>query len=64
MATTYLADKLVQNYSTNNYIQSLLSMVDVYIVPIVNPDGYVYTHDDNGDRFWRKIDKLMLVPHM
>ena len=52
MATTYLADQLSQNYTADNFIQNLLNIVDVYIVPIVNPDGYVYSH--TTDRYWRK----------
>ena len=52
MATTYLADQLSQNYTSDNFIQNLLNIVDVYIVPIVNPDGYVYSH--TTDRYWRK----------
>ena len=52
MATTYLADQLSQNYTADSFIQNLLNIVDVYIVPIVNPDGYVYSH--TTDRYWRK----------
>ena len=52
MATTYFADQLAQEYATDNFTQTLLDIVDVYIVPIVNPDGYVYTH--TTDRYWRK----------
>jgi murein tripeptide amidase MpaA len=52
MATTYLADQLVQNYVDDDLTRSLLDLVDVYVVPIVNPDGYVYSH--TTDRYWRK----------
>lgn len=52
MATTYLADQLSQEFVTDSYISLLLDLVDVYIVPIVNPDGYVYSH--TTDRYWRK----------
>ena len=52
MATTYLADQLAQNYTTDDFTETLLSIVDVYVVPIVNPDGYVYSH--TTDRYWRK----------
>lgn len=52
MATTYLADELSQSYDSDSYINTLLNLVDIYIVPIVNPDGYVYSH--TTDRYWRK----------
>ena len=52
MATTYFADQLAQEYTSDNFTATLLDLVDVYIVPIVNPDGYVYTH--TTDRYWRK----------
>ena len=41
MATTYFADQLAQDYVADAFTQTLLDIVDVYIVPIVNPDGYV-----------------------
>ena len=52
MATTYFADQLAQQYTSDSFTESLLDLVDVYIIPIVNPDGYVYTH--TTDRYWRK----------
>ena len=52
MATTYFADQLAQNYTNDSFTETLLDIVDVYIIPIVNPDGYVYTH--TTDRYWRK----------
>lgn len=56
MASTYLADQLAQNYQNDFFTQTLLNLVDVYIIPIVNPDGYVYTH--TTDRYWRKNRQL------
>ena len=52
MATTYFADQLAQEYLSDSFTATLLDLVDVYIIPIVNPDGYVYTH--TTDRYWRK----------
>ena len=47
--TLYFLDQLITNSSVTN---ELLEKVDWVIIPIVNPDGYVYTHTE--DRFWRK----------
>ena len=52
MASIYLADKLIEEYVDNDFINILISNIDIYIIPIVNPDGYVYTH--LYDRYWRK----------
>lgn len=42
MSVLYLLHQLVENYSAN---LELLRNVDWVIVPVVNPDGYVYTHE-------------------
>ncbi len=52
MVPMYIADTLISQYGVDEEITSLLNQVDVYIVPIVNPDGYVYSWD--VDRLWRK----------
>ena len=52
MATTFLAEQLSQNYLTDDFTTTILNLVDVYIIPIVNPDGYVYSH--TSERYWRK----------
>jgi len=48
----YLADRLVRDYDTDPQVQRLGDDVIFYIVPIVNPDGYVYSW--TTDRLWRK----------
>lgn len=44
----YLINQLVENPNSTSFIKN----VDWLIVPLVNPDGYEYTH--TTDRFWRK----------
>ena len=50
------AEYLAQNYGTDPEITWLLDNRELYIVPIVNPDGFVYneTTDPNGGGMWRK----------
>lgn len=52
MATTYFADQLVHGYGSDPEITSLVDDVEIFIVPVSNPDGYRYTW--NTDRLWRK----------
>ena len=52
MVTTYLIERLAQDYINVNEIKTFLDNVDIHIIPVVNPDGYVYTWEE--DRWWRK----------
>uniref|UniRef100_A0A0K0EA06 Zinc carboxypeptidase A 1 n=1 Tax=Strongyloides stercoralis TaxID=6248 RepID=A0A0K0EA06_STRER len=45
-------DKLVKGYYDDAVIRNYLDNIDFYILPVMNPDGYVYTHTSN--RMWRK----------
>lgn len=47
---------LLENYATNPDIQATLNNTELYFVPCVNPDGYVYnqTISPNGGGMWRK----------
>ncbi|XP_048481564.1 uncharacterized protein LOC105380091 [Plutella xylostella] len=46
---TYVIDQIVRNYQT---LPSYFKNKDWYIVPVLNPDGYEYSH--TTDRMWRK----------
>jgi murein tripeptide amidase MpaA len=48
----WLADQLVRQYDTDPYLRRLVDEREWYLVPVMNPDGYVYTWD--VDRMWRK----------
>ncbi|KAI8608919.1 hypothetical protein BC830DRAFT_1233690 [Chytriomyces sp. MP71] len=43
----YVTGQLVTN-------TALLNAFTFYVLPVVNPDGYAYTRDPNGDRYHRK----------
>jgi murein tripeptide amidase MpaA len=48
----YLAKYLVENYGTDPVIRSYVDNGEIWIVPMLNPDGHQYSID--GDRWWRK----------
>ncbi len=47
---------LLENYATDPELQYILNNEELYFVPCVNPDGYVYneTTDPQGGGYWRK----------
>jgi murein tripeptide amidase MpaA len=48
----YLRD--VTNGTIDPSVRERLQSTAVVIVPVVNPDGYDFTHNPNGDRSWRQ----------
>ena len=50
---------VLENYSKDKEIRTLINSTELYIVPCVNPDGYVYnqTTNPNGGGLWRKNRK-------
>lgn len=47
---------LLENYDSNPSVQFLVNNRELFFVPVVNPDGYVYNQqtDPNGGGLWRK----------
>ncbi|CAD7080708.1 unnamed protein product [Hermetia illucens] len=45
----YFVTELLENF---NYYQNYLKGIEIGVVPVLNPDGYEYTH--TRDRLWRK----------
>ncbi len=47
---------LLENYQTNSEIKALVNNSELYFVPCVNPDGYIYNQTEfpEGGGMWRK----------
>ncbi|CAJ2510216.1 Uu.00g061160.m01.CDS01 [Anthostomella pinea] len=52
MVAEYLIYQIVIGYENDATVQSALDNYDFYVLPVVNPDGFVYTQ--TTDRLWRK----------
>ncbi len=48
----YVAKHLAENYATDSHIRNLVDRAQVWIVPLLNPDGLEYTI--HFYRYWRK----------
>ncbi|MFN4220614.1 MAG: M14 family metallopeptidase [bacterium] len=51
-----IAEKLLQDYPDNEEVKNLLDNTDLYIFPVVNPDGYEYSLKKSA--WWRKNRKV------
>lgn len=51
-----LAEFLTSQYAVNSYIKDIVDNGEIWICPVVNPDGYVYSW--NTYRLWRKNRRL------
>jgi murein tripeptide amidase MpaA len=49
---TYIGEQMLTKYGTDATVTSLMNSIEVIVVPIMNPDGYIYTWTTN--RNWRK----------
>ncbi|XP_073687608.1 carboxypeptidase A2-like [Garra rufa] len=53
----WLADRIATDFKENRApVPSILSQMDIYLMIVANPDGYVFTHRSLSEfyRFWRK----------
>jgi len=51
-APLFIADSLTKAYGTNSTIKTAVDSREIWVVPCVNPDGYIY--DYPGQHWWRK----------
>jgi len=52
MVTTCVADRLINGYASDARIRDFVDNTELWVVPVVNPDGYQYSW--SGNRYWRK----------
>jgi murein tripeptide amidase MpaA len=58
-APIYFANQLVNNYASDDFVRQMLDHLQIWIVPIVNPDGLAFSQSappgvNDGTRMWRK----------
>jgi hypothetical protein len=51
----YMINEFLTKYATSGSAKTILDTWELYIVPVLNPDGYAYSHTTN--RMWRKNRK-------
>jgi len=56
----YMLGHIVSDHATDPDIKALLDQFDIYVLPLLNPDGYVYTW--TTDRMWRKNRRINSAP--
>lgn len=56
MNLIFFMDYILENYNKDANAKSIINGCELYFVPCVNPDGYVYnqTTNPNGGGMWRK----------
>lgn len=52
MFCTYVIDQLANLYESDQEVKRILDTYEVYVLPVMNPDGYDYSHTTNN--MWRK----------
>ncbi|MBM3313619.1 zinc carboxypeptidase, partial [candidate division WOR-3 bacterium] len=54
-ACIHFAQLLCQGYGADSLVTWLVNNRETYIIPVMNPDGYVYNSDSGGSNaYWRK----------
>ncbi|KXN66907.1 Zn-dependent exopeptidase, partial [Conidiobolus coronatus NRRL 28638] len=53
--TQYIFNELLKNHDTNPAVKKILDENEIIFIPVVNPDGYIFTR---LYRFWRKNKNL------
>ncbi|XP_077197089.1 carboxypeptidase A2-like [Paroedura picta] len=48
----WTANKIACDYGKDPVLTSVLNSMDIFLLPVANPDGYVFSHTKN--RMWRK----------
>ncbi len=56
MTNLFFMYYLLENYDSDPFIQALVDNTELYFIPVINPDGYVYNQSisPNGGGMWRK----------
>ncbi|XP_062288158.1 carboxypeptidase O-like [Scomber scombrus] len=54
----WFVKEIVQSYKTNEKLKQMLQNLDIYVTPVINVDGYIFTWANDSTRLWRKSRSL------
>uniref|UniRef100_A0A667Z2X4 Carboxypeptidase O-like n=1 Tax=Myripristis murdjan TaxID=586833 RepID=A0A667Z2X4_9TELE len=54
----WFVKEILQSYKTNEKLTEMLQNLDMYVTPVVNVDGYMFTWTNESNRLWRKSRSL------
>lgn len=54
----FVAEKILERYATDATVQADVNRLEIFIVPVVNVDGFAYTWSAPANRYWRKNRRL------
>jgi zinc carboxypeptidase len=49
-----VAEYVVTHYASDAALQACVDNLEIWIVPVTNPDGYAYSAASSANRYWRK----------
>ncbi|XP_062312737.1 carboxypeptidase O-like [Osmerus eperlanus] len=54
----WFVKEILQGYKTEDKIRHMLLNLDIYVTPVLNVDGYMYSWTNESTRLWRKSRTL------
>ncbi|GAA6231338.1 carboxypeptidase O-like [Lates japonicus] len=50
----WFVKQIVHTYKSNKKLEQMLQNLDIYVTPVINVDGYIFTWANDSTRLWRK----------
>ena len=54
----FFADSMLAAYNVEPEITEIINNTEIYCIPVINVDGYLYDYDPYGGNYWRKNREL------
>jgi len=54
----FIIENLVTLYQSDELVHKILDNLEVYVIPVLNLDGYLYSWGNSNQRLWRKNRRL------
>ncbi|KAK2839562.1 hypothetical protein Q5P01_013302 [Channa striata] len=50
----WFVKEIVETYKNNEKLEQMLQNLDIYVTPVINVDGYMFSWTNDSNRLWRK----------